>query len=89
MCALKHKVVIVTGGSSGIGRAAALSFADRGAQVVITGLPLRLEQGRVGTPDPLLGARASASWRAYQRRRSGPDRIWRVDRDDGAFSGTG
>lgn len=37
MCALNDKVVIVAGGSSGIGRAAALSFADHGANVVITG----------------------------------------------------
>ena len=37
MSALKDKVVIVTGGSSGIGRAAALRFAEAGATVVITG----------------------------------------------------
>jgi NAD(P)-dependent dehydrogenase (short-subunit alcohol dehydrogenase family) len=34
---LKDKVVIVTGGTSGIGRAAALSFAKQGAKVIITG----------------------------------------------------
>ena len=34
---LKESVVIITGGSSGIGRAAALSFASKGARVLITG----------------------------------------------------
>lgn len=33
---LKHRVVVVTGGSSGIGSATALAFADRGATVVVT-----------------------------------------------------
>lgn len=37
MSGLKDKVVIVTGGTSGIGRAAARSFAEQGAKVVITG----------------------------------------------------
>ena len=34
---LKESVVIITGGSSGIGRATALSFASKGARVLITG----------------------------------------------------
>jgi len=37
MQGLKNKVVIVTGGTSGIGRATALGFARRGAKVIITG----------------------------------------------------
>src|SRR5579871_4595253 len=32
---MKDKVVLVTGGSSGIGRAAGLLFAERGAKVVL------------------------------------------------------
>jgi NAD(P)-dependent dehydrogenase (short-subunit alcohol dehydrogenase family) len=44
MISLKDKVVIVTGGSSGIGRAAALKFASAGARVLITGRrPANLE----------------------------------------------
>jgi len=37
MHVLNEKVIIVTGGSSGIGRAAALGFARQGAKVLITG----------------------------------------------------
>ncbi|MCW9705564.1 SDR family NAD(P)-dependent oxidoreductase [Fodinibius salsisoli] len=33
----KNKVIIITGGSSGIGQAAAFQFADQGAKVLITG----------------------------------------------------
>lgn len=36
-CPFKDRVVIVTGGSSGIGRAAALRFAEAGARVIVTG----------------------------------------------------
>lgn len=36
MCPLNDKVVIVTGESSGIGRTAALRFAEQGAKVIIT-----------------------------------------------------
>jgi NAD(P)-dependent dehydrogenase (short-subunit alcohol dehydrogenase family) len=37
MSTLKDKVVIVTGGSSGIGRAAGRCFAEAGAKVIVTG----------------------------------------------------
>ncbi len=48
MTGLKDKVVIITGGTSGIGRAAARSFAEHGAKVLITGrrsAPLRQATG--------------------------------------------
>ena len=52
MSSWKNKVVLVTGGGAGIGRAAALQFADAGACVVVTGRrsePLeRLASGRDG-----------------------------------------
>ena len=34
---LEHMVVLITGGAAGIGRAAALQFANSGARVVVTG----------------------------------------------------
>ena len=34
---MENQTVIITGGSNGIGRAAALEFAQKGAQVLITG----------------------------------------------------
>jgi NAD(P)-dependent dehydrogenase (short-subunit alcohol dehydrogenase family) len=37
MKGLENKVVIVTGGASGIGRAAAIGFAELGAKVIVTG----------------------------------------------------
>ena len=40
----ENKVALVTGGTGGIGRAAALSFAQRGATVVVTGR--REEEGK-------------------------------------------
>src|SRR5580658_4041166 len=33
----KNKVVLITGGTSGIGKAAALAFAEAGAKIVLTG----------------------------------------------------
>ncbi|MEW6242648.1 MAG: SDR family NAD(P)-dependent oxidoreductase, partial [Chloroflexota bacterium] len=41
---LKDKVAIITGATSGIGKAAALLFADEGADLVLTGR--RAELGR-------------------------------------------
>lgn len=46
-CRLKEKVVIVTGGSSGLGKSMANKFAEEGANVVITGRSSeRLEEAK-------------------------------------------
>lgn len=37
MSSFDDKVVLITGGGAGIGRAAALEFAERGARVIVTG----------------------------------------------------
>jgi NAD(P)-dependent dehydrogenase (short-subunit alcohol dehydrogenase family) len=49
---LKESVVIITGGSSGIGRATALSFASMGAKVLITGRRApKLDETAKGQPN--------------------------------------
>jgi NAD(P)-dependent dehydrogenase (short-subunit alcohol dehydrogenase family) len=61
MSALRDKVAIITGGSSGIGRAAALRFASRGANVLITGRRSQLlEEAAAGHPN-IVGFTADAS----------------------------
>ncbi|MFO8011027.1 MAG: SDR family oxidoreductase [Dehalococcoidia bacterium] len=48
MKGLQDKVVIVTGGSQGIGRAAALQFAQEGAKVVVADVKVEAGQETVG-----------------------------------------
>lgn len=54
MSAFINKVVLITGGGAGIGRAAALQFAAQGAQVIVTGrraaplVALTEEYGNIG-----------------------------------------
>jgi len=57
-----NKTVLVTGGSSGIGLAAAKAFATEGAQVVITGRDAQaLEQARAGIGSGVLALRNDAA----------------------------
>lgn len=42
----QNKVAIVTGGSFGIGKAAAIAFANSGAKVIQIGFPVKLNGER-------------------------------------------
>ena len=56
----KDKVVIVTGGSRGLGRAMSLGFAREGAKVVVASRKLAQLRGSGGADR---GARAVCAWR--------------------------
>lgn len=55
MSVFQDKVVIVTGGSSGIGQAAALSFARQGAKVVVTARRAALLEETVAAHPNIIG----------------------------------
>jgi NAD(P)-dependent dehydrogenase (short-subunit alcohol dehydrogenase family) len=63
------KVVLVAGGTSGIGLAAARAFADQGAKVVITGrYPDRLEEARKSIGKPVRAFQSDVSDPADSKR---------------------
>ena len=55
-----NKIVLVTGGTSGIGKATALAFAEAGAKVVFTGR--REKEGAVSSPPRLPKAAGTAAF---------------------------
>ena len=61
MSTLNDKVVIVTGGSSGIGRATALRFAEQGAKVVMTGRHDMSLKETAGLHSDIVGVVANAA----------------------------
>jgi NAD(P)-dependent dehydrogenase (short-subunit alcohol dehydrogenase family) len=61
MSSLSNKVVIVTGGSSGIGRTTALKFAEAGANVVITGRQAAPLEDTTGLHSNIVGVIADAA----------------------------
>jgi NAD(P)-dependent dehydrogenase (short-subunit alcohol dehydrogenase family) len=60
---LQDKVVVVTGGSSGIGRAIAIRFAQEGAKVVIGDLTTDVKEGGEPTVDVITKAGGVARYR--------------------------
>src|ERR1700722_6078108 len=59
---LAGKIAIVTGASSGIGRAIAISFAAEGARVVIADITSEPLEGGEPTVDLIIRARGEASF---------------------------
>ena len=75
---LENKVAVITGGASGMGRAAALRFLEEGAQVVINDLSPRAAeevQGRL-RPERVISHRmrladGTGSYRKFDKREDG------------------
>lgn len=61
MSTLGSKVVIITGGSSGIGRTAALGFAAQGAKVLVTGRRATILDEMVAAHPNIMGLVADAA----------------------------
>lgn len=76
-----EKVVIITGGSSGIGRAAALRFASRGDKVLITGRRADPVEQTIAEHKNIMGLVADSSSAEDARRTiaEAVDRWGRVD----------
>lgn len=76
-----EKVVIITGGSSGIGRAAALRFASRGDKVLITGRRAGPVEQTIAEHNNIMGLVADSSSAEDARRTiaEAVDRWGRVD----------
>jgi len=55
---MKNKVVLITGGLTGIGRATALAFAQEGASVVVSGRHEEEGQKLVGELEAVAALRA-------------------------------
>jgi NAD(P)-dependent dehydrogenase (short-subunit alcohol dehydrogenase family) len=78
---LENRVVIITGGGSGIGRAAALQFAEVGAKVLITGRRAELLE-QTAEEHPNLAALVADVGRPEDNRRMVEEALRRWDRVD-------
>ncbi len=85
LCALKNCNAIVTGGSRGIGRAAALSLASLGANVVITSSQSDLEAKEVAKEIEALGVKSATFLCDVSEPSSVRDMFYQVKRQWGSI----